>query len=257
MPITLPPEDIHLWCVHTDQIQEVDLLAHYYQILSNEEQTRNQRFKFEKDRKQHLITRALVRYVLSEYISSTSPLDWQFTQNKHGKPEIAPKTQPFPLKFNLSHSHKMIVLAVASNQEIGVDIEFINRSLPTHDLAKNTFSVQEYLQLKTLDKNNFHTRFYDIWTLKEAYIKACGTGLSTPLESFSFSFPTKQNIQISFDASRNDQESEWQFWQLEPNPEYIIALGAKSKEVKKKRIIIREVVPFKSYCKSHQPTLRH
>jgi len=249
MPITLPLQDIHLWIVHTDQINDAELLTQYYQILSNEEQTRNQRFKFEKDRKQHLITRALVRYILSEYISSTAPSDWKFTQTEHGKPEVAPDMLPFPLKFNLSHSHKMIVLAVTNNQEVGIDIELVNHLLPTHDLAKNTFSDQEYQYIKT--QSNFHTRFYEIWTLKEAYIKACGTGLSTPLDSFSFSFPAEQDIQISFDASLADNPCEWQFWQLEPSPEYIIALGAKSKEPNKKRIIMREVVPFKSYCMSH------
>jgi len=247
MALTLSTNDIDLWFVNIEQIQDESLLKQYQNILHNSEYKRNQRFVFEKDRKRHLITRALLRSVLSEYNKDIEPQDWRFTQNDYGKPEVIPQMNTHYLNFNLSHSQQMIVLAVTNGKEVGVDIESLNSNTPTKELAKHTFAPQEYKQLKSLNAQNFHERFFDFWTLKEAYIKACGMGLSIPLDSFSFSFSAGNSIQISFEPTRQDTPEQWQFWQTNPNPEYIVSLGIKSPEVGQKRILIREITPLESY----------
>jgi len=188
MAINLCNHDIHLWFVNIDHVKDTAILARYQSILSSSETKRNQRFIFEKDRKRHLLTRALLRYVLSEYYNNISPKDCRFTKNGYGKPEISPEMLVQYLSFNLSHSGNMIVLAVTNERAIGVDIESLKQKTPTADLAKHYFATEEYQQLKGLPNNEFHSRFFDFWTLKEAYIKACGLGLSIPLDSFSFSF---------------------------------------------------------------------
>jgi 4'-phosphopantetheinyl transferase len=248
--LTLSNNDIHLWFVNINDIHDPAILKHYQAILSSTERERNQRFIFEKDKKRHLITRALVRSVLSEYYESIGPKDWCFTENNYGKPEISSEMLIQPLTFNLSHSDNMIVLALTREQEIGVDIESLEQSVPTHELAKHTFAPAEYQQLKALSDRDFHSRFFDFWTLKEAYIKACGLGLSIQLDSFAFSLD-KAHIDISFEQSRLDQPEQWQFWQIIPNQAYKVALARKSgkEKVSTKQILMRNVIPFGSYSK--------
>jgi len=255
MTIELRDNDIHLWFVDINRVKDPTILEHYQSILNPSEWERNQRFIFEKDRKRHLITRALVRSVLSEYYNDITPKDWNFTQNAYGKPQISPKMLTSPLSFNLSHSGNMIVLALTREHEIGVDIESLKQNTPSDDLAKHNFAPEEYQQLKGLPSSEFHSLFFDFWTLKEAYIKACGIGLSIPLDSFSFSFAQQlknshpKKIEISFAASRQDNPSHWQFWQITPNPDYKVALAIKSYEEKTQveQIMMREVIPLTSY----------
>ena len=245
MPITLPEHTIHLWFVHTNRINDAALLKQYQALMSIEEQERNQRFIFEKDQKRHLITRALIRSVLSEYDPSIAPQDWCFTENGYGKPQVLPALLKRPLSFNLSHSGNMIALAISREPELGIDIESLNPNTPNDDLAKHAFAPTEYQQLKDLTSDDFYSRFYDFWTLKEAYIKACGLGLSIPLDSFSFSFE-QANIKINFDESRKDHPEHWQFWQITPNPDYKVALAIKSgkEKISSEQIVIREVIPL-------------
>jgi 4'-phosphopantetheinyl transferase len=255
MRIQLPANEIHLWFVDTSQITGQALLSQYRHLLSPQEVIRNQRFKFEKDRKQHLITRALVRSVLSSYINTVSPADWQFNTNEYGKPEVAPETLPYPLKFNVSHSQEMIVLSAHSCQEVGVDIEFLNRKSATKELASHVFSKHENQQLKHLQGDIFNKHFYDFWTLKEAYIKACGMGLSIPLDSFSFSLLGNEEIAVHFEGDREDKPEKWQFWQIRPNDDYIVSLGMKSDAPKPVKLRMRKAIPLKETSDVAYPIL--
>jgi len=257
MAIDLYNHDIHLWFVNIEHVKNAEILERYQSILSSSERERNQRFIFEKDRKRHLITRALVRSVLSEYYDNIAPKDWRFIENDYGKPEISLDMLIAPLSFNLSHSSNMIVLAITNERAIGVDIESLKQATPKNDLAKYHFATEEYQQLKGLQNSEYHSRFFDFWTLKEAYIKACGLGLSIPLDSFSFSFskPLKNShqkkIEIKFSTSRQDDPAHWQFWQIAPNPDYKVALAKKYNEEKTRttQIVMREVIPLGSYSK--------
>ncbi|MFT5717100.1 MAG: 4'-phosphopantetheinyl transferase [Oleiphilaceae bacterium] len=256
MAINLCNHDIHLWFVDINHVKGTTILKQYESMLSASERERNQRFIFEKDRKRHMITRALLRSVLSEYYDGIAPQNWCFTENDYGKPQISPEMLITPLSFNLSHSGRMIVLAVTNKHAIGVDIETLKQKTPSTDLAKHYFAPEEYQQLKGLTNNEFHSHFFDFWTLKEAYIKACGLGLSIPLDSFSFSFVTplktsqqKSAIKIDFSTSRRDDPAHWQFWQILPMQDYKVALAINStvKIKQAEQIVMREIIPLQSY----------
>jgi 4'-phosphopantetheinyl transferase len=245
MTIDLKPKEIHLWIVSTEQIQDKTLLNRYHQILSTDEVKRNKRFFFEKDRKQNLITRVLIREVLSKYIDNIAPRDWRFVENDYGKPEVVPQMLPFPLKFNVSHTANMIVLAIAKDQDIGVDVETFSRDIATDDLAHYAFSPKEYEQLTGLKSQEFQERFFDFWTLKEAYIKACGMGLSIPLNSFSFTISDNKNISIQFNSQRNDDPAQWRFWQIKPQQKFSITLATKCSDPEDTfQLIMRNTIPL-------------
>lgn len=186
----------------------------------------------EEHRNKHLAARALVRNTLSLYSSDVSPDQWRFSTNEHGKPHIsAPVARP--LQFNLSHTSGMIVLAIARNGEVGVDVERQLRgedSLELAHMANRFFSPREARELCALPLQQQADRFYDLWTLKEAYVKACGRGLSMPLDRFGFRFPCGRGVEIEFHFSSRttDDPRNWKFWLLKASKEHKVGLAVRA-----------------------------
>jgi len=189
--------------------------------------TRFRRLQFERHRKQLLLGRVLIRVVLSHYDRSIAPANWNFTQNQYGKPAISNEQNAASIYFNLSHSAEKLVLAVARFPDIGIDIEYSAKPRRVSAIAQRYFSAKELAEILALPERRQLSRFYDLWTLKEAYIKACGMGLAIPLQHFSYSFLDGDRLGIAFDAQRNDHEGAWQLWQIDAGEDYKLALAAK------------------------------
>ena len=222
--------EIHLWQLAQADFELSSLQGECLAWLTEAELERYRRFQFDRHRKQLLLGRALIRIALSNYDSSVSPESWSFTHNEYGKPSISPEQNSLSLHFNLSHSAERVVLAVSHIKDIGVDIECARKSRRIAAIAGRYFSEQEASQLLALPEDQQQSRFYDLWTLKEAYIKACGMGLAIPLQYFSYGFVGSDGLAIEFDAQRNDVEEAWRFWQLSAGPDFKLALAAKSDE---------------------------
>ncbi|MBE9563251.1 MAG: 4'-phosphopantetheinyl transferase superfamily protein [Proteobacteria bacterium] len=216
--LNIAPDEIHLWFTFPDLIQEPELLLTYNQLLTNKEQ--KQQFHFKKHQHQYLVTRALIRSVLSHYID-IQPSAWRFSKNQYGRPEVI--TDVLPIRFNLSHTEGLIVCGVVLKQDIGVDIENINRDNDTQNIAKRFFSAQEVTDLYSKPNQSF----FDYWTLKESYIKACGMGLSLPLNKFNIHI--EDHIRISFNSDLHDDPEQWLFWLLEPTPAHKMAIAVHNK----------------------------
>ena len=220
--------EIHLWFVEDENIRDPELIRNYHCLLSLEEADRQRRFYFEKNRHQYLITRALVRAALSYYTDSNiKPSEWVFVKNRYGKPSIANHGYESSLSFNLSHSDNMVVLAVTNGQEVGVDVESLSGGREAMEVIDGFFSAREVAQLRACPEGAQIERFFDLWTLKEAYIKARGMGLSIPLDHFSFEFTPAGGITISFTSELDDQPKDWQFWQIQPSSAHKAAVAIK------------------------------
>ncbi len=206
----LGADTLHIWIARDDEIVDPVLLDQYRDWLTEQESARMARFMFHKNRHQYLITRALLRATLSLYAPSLPPARWTFASNEWGKPSII--APPTPLAFNLSHTDGMVVLAVAAGGELGIDVEQIDRTVG-FDIADRFFSPLEVADLFALPDSARQQGFFDLWTLKEAYIKACGMGLSIPLDSFSFRFPRPGHIDFARDARRAEDTENWHFRQ--------------------------------------------
>jgi len=233
--LTLATNEIHLWSVDPQSIQQPELLRAYSQMLSTEETTKQQRFRFEKDRHSALITRAFVRDLLSHY-ADVSPVDWMFIKGAKDKPEIV--EPPIPLRFNISHTDNLIICAVMLNDDIGCDVENTKRKSDVLSIAKYSFSDVEINDLVMQPAAQQASRFFDYWTLKESYIKAWGLGLSIPLKDFSFTLPDQHqnenisyidDITLSFAAHRVDDANIWRSWLFYPNAIHRVALSVRAK----------------------------
>ncbi len=239
--LRLQPNEIHLWVTNPYDISLLKdnekLLESYQKLLTEQEIKKQQRYKFENDRYDALITRAFVRDLLSKY-AEIAPNDWRFKKGKKDKPEII--NAPLPLRFNISHTDGLIICAVTLNDDIGCDVENVTRSNDVLAIADRYFSTREVSALFLLPKEQQRDRFFDYWTLKESYIKAWGLGLAIPLKDFSFTINKAKadenpmnlnsNIQLSFAPHRIDTPELWRSWLLYPSKTHRIALSIRTTE---------------------------
>lgn len=238
--------DLHLWYALDEEIVDPAVLEQCFAVLSDDEKQRQSRFHFARHRHQYLVTRALIRHLISHHTDHAfPPTHWQFGENDYGRPHVTNLPPDCSLQFNISHTEKMVVVALCNDSEIGVDVECLDKDRNFMALANSSFSPEERSGLHGLDEDGLKDRFYDLWTLKEAYIKAKGMGLSMPLDQFSFSFEGKDNVRFHAQPSLADDASRWQFWQFQSDDSsHRIALAVKNPHVSTRSIQIRQIVPF-------------
>ncbi len=226
MPRLPPPVgEVHLWISEPEAVSNPRLLAAYEGLLDAQERERHQKFRFEKHRREFLVSRALVRLTLSRY-APVAPGDWHFVKNEFGRPDVHPGAHSW-LRFNLSHTNGMVLCAVTVDANIGVDVEdWARRSTPV-ELSDRFFAPEEAAALRALPPPNQAKRFFEYWTLKEAYIKARGVGLSVPLKWFSFHLRSGSPPRITFDPRLADEPDAWQFFQLQPSARYQAGLAVR------------------------------
>ena len=237
----LPLNAVHVDLVHTDNAEASAHQDAYRARMSTEEHERMARLVFERDRRRFLLTRALVRTMLSRY-ANVAPAAWSFIANAHGRPEILDRPRGVPdLRFNISHTDGLIACAVTIGREVGVDVEHIGRRL-THDVAARFFAPREVSALKALPADQQELVFFDYWTLKEAYIKARGFGLALPLGDFAFALSPPSPPRISFEPALDDDPATWQFFQDWPTPLHRLGLAVR-REGRDLPVRVRSVVP--------------
>lgn len=234
---------IHLWLAFSDDIGDERLHGAYRDLLSPMERQQERRFHFLRDRRRYLITRTLVRTVLSRY-APIAPRDWSFFTNPHGRPEISnAAAKELQLSFNVSHTHGLIALAVAV-RALGVDVENTRNRQASLEIAERFFAPAEVAALATVPRSRQQDRFFEYWTLKEAYIKARGMGLSLPLDKFSFHDLNDTSVCLSIRPELADDPARWSFWQFRLAPDYLVALCVERFSSERGELVVRKTVPM-------------
>jgi 4'-phosphopantetheinyl transferase len=169
--------EIHVWRGRLDTVDAAKLRRQ----LSCDEQERADRFAYEHDRSRFIASHALLRQIVARY-AMTRPADLRFRHTPHGKPEIEGT-----IRFNLSRSVELALVAVSVDREVGVDVEFIRTDLDFEGITGRFFSRRERDELGYGRGPLDVRRFFECWTRKEAVVKALGLGLSLSLDSFSVS----------------------------------------------------------------------
>ena len=242
----LPDNAIHIWVVNQADVDASALERLALNWLQASDRKRFERFYFDHHRKQLLLGKWLTRTCLSEY-DDRDPASWEIQATTYGKPELVDGQSDRPLCFNLSHSGDCMVLAVCRHPQIGIDLEFAGRKRRVEKIADRYFAPSEVDALLALPEGRQLERFYDLWTLKEAYIKARGLGLAIALDSFAFSFKEDQ-ISLAENEITSAERLSWQFWQLLTDSPFKLALAiqlAKSEEISELRYFQRSGLAYK------------
>lgn len=194
---TLQPTRIDIWQypLHTEHLNA-------RAQLSSDELTRANRYHFAKHQRRFTVARSTLRAILARY-SHVPANDLVFSLNPYGKPSLLNTPA---LQFNLSHAGDQALLAIGSDYPLGVDLEFFS-ARPYEGIGSHMFSNAENQALQRTPTALKPLAFFHIWAQKEAFIKACGLGLSYPTQSFDVpALPSTH--QAIFDSLHN------QTWQM-------------------------------------------
>ncbi len=219
-------DEVHVYFGESGSAEDRAWQADGDRLLDDDERERWQRFVFAADRRQFLLAHVMLRKVLSRY-ADVPPQAWRFRKNEFGRPEIAGPVSAAGLSFNLSHTRGLVACAVTLGRPVGIDVEDLQRGSPVMDLAARYFSSFEMAELSGLPAERQSERFFELWTLKEAYLKARGVGLSLGLDRFSMRLAPGQAPTISFAPGLVDDSAAWQFAQFRHGPRHLLAVAAR------------------------------
>ena len=198
-----------------------------YGLLSPDEAARAERFKFEKHRGAFALGRASLRVLLGRYLR-VAPATIQFVYGAKGKPSLADAA--CRLRFNVSNSGELAVMAFTECCELGVDVEHIRPVTDIERIAERFFCAAEAAELMALPDAQRQQGFFNCWTRKEAYIKAVGDGFAVGLDSFRVTLqPGVAAELVELEGSR-DAARAWTMHDFIPAPEYIGALAYQDRQ---------------------------
>ena len=212
--LSLQPGEVHVWRIKLQQ--PGSLLEKFRSTLEADELHRASRFHFEKHRSGFVVARGFLRDVLSRYLKS-KPEVLRFSYGDYGKPALDSR-----LKFNLSHSHEIALLAITEDKQIGVDVEHIRADFATEDIARRFFSHSEVESFNRLPTEEQVAGFFRCWTRKEAFIKATGRGLSQPLDAFDVTLAP--GVAATLLRVDEDDASRWSMSDIDAGEHYAGAL---------------------------------
>lgn len=171
---------IHVWSLVLSTARIDELLP----LLAEDEHVRAREFIFQKDHDRYVAVRGWLRRLCGAYLQE-DPAALRFRYGAAGKPALAANIGDIDLRFNVSHTHDLALLAFSLGREVGVDVEYIDGQVDVVDLARTCFSDEEQHVFHSYTGDPQLALFFQYWTSKEAYIKALGEGLSIPLQEFT------------------------------------------------------------------------
>jgi 4'-phosphopantetheinyl transferase len=214
--------EVHVWRAALDRSPacEQSLLA----LLTPDELNRANRFYHKHDRSHFIVGRGVLREVLGRYLG-VPPGSLRFEYTKYGKPLLVEEFRGEDMRFNLSHSKGVALLAVTAGREIGVDVEWMRPGVAEEEIAERFFSANEVRVLRGLPKGAQEEAFFNCWTRKEAYIKAKGEGLSMPLDRFAVTLAPGSRAELLHTVGDPEEASRWRLLELFPGPGFAGAIA--------------------------------
>lgn len=227
-PLTHPPSQVEVFYARAGNW--LPCRAECQRILSNAELDRESRFRFQQDRDRFLI-RSAVRRILLAHHTGCRPIEVEIQALSAGKPELSwPGCQP-QIHFNASHSAGLILLAVTQGVEVGIDVE-ATRPLPELDgIVERHFCSSELHALASLTGPARLEFFYQLWTAKEAVLKATGDGIGEFLGDVEVSVVEDGSYRLLRVPHGRPGASDWSLIPLRPADGYIGALAVPMKPV--------------------------
>lgn len=203
-------DEAHIWIAFVRDHAASAVATHYMSYLSDDEKAKLAKFRFYRDRISYLVCHALLRSTLSRYVD-IPPDQWLFSNHYHGRPSINPSQCNAQIDFNISRTKYVSVCLITSSVEGGIDVECGDNLSELQLLIKSVLTPQERKNLRGVCMEVLHKRFLKYWTLKEAYLKALGLGLTIPMTQISFALQHNDNTHINILSHDSCKLPGWQF----------------------------------------------
>ncbi len=228
-----PPEklnlfknEIHIWRANLDLPSM--MLKKLARILSEDEKTRANRFRFEQHRDRFIAARGILRQLLGNYLQIKSDLVI-FEYSSRGKPQIVSSLNQDNLQFNVSHSQDWDLYGFNYQRIIGVDLEYIKDNIDYKQLAKRFFRTQELQLINSYPAREQKTIFFQLWTAKEAYLKATGDGLAESLDTIQFTLNNNSKLNLVAIKQAQQQASHWLIDNFIPQDNFIATIAVENR----------------------------
>ena len=196
----LKGNQVHLWQIDLNQMTEQDSVERT--VLTQDELVKINRLHQLKHRQRSFSMRTQLRLLLAAYLNQSAS-NIQFTYDQFGKPQL----KNTPLFFNISHSQNTALVAISHNDQMGVDIEHWRVVEQMQAIVNRHYSVSEKKAWQLLNTVQHESVFFNIWTCKEAFIKATGRGLGMGLSRCGFNL--RDNYQVENCPIEYGDASQW------------------------------------------------
>lgn len=234
--IPLSANFIDVWLCNLQQLS--NNISEFYGMLSNTERKRADKLMIKEKQEQFVITRGCLRQRLG-WLTDSDPASFVFDYLEHGKPVLGKSSsgesvsgndqQYNDITFNVSHSSELALIAISLNQQLGVDIEKVNRDANPRKLVTRFFSQAEQTAMSALPESLLAKAFCASWTRKEAFIKAVGDGVTYGLNNFDVTVdPESHTPDINLHHASDEK---WSAFNLPINDDYMACLVSNSENV--------------------------
>ena len=214
---------VHVWRANLDlPTEQIERLS---QILSSDEIARAQKFRFPRHRRRFIAARAILRQLLGNYLQ-ISPSKVVFDYSDRGKPFLAGSLGASRLQFNVSHSQEYALLGFTLKHLIGVDIEYLRPMPDAEKIAQRFFTTTELSLIQNATAK--HQLFFQLWTAKEAYLKAVGTGLSGMLDNVEVTLDPTQVLRFLTLEQDRTAAANWSLFCCTPATNYLAAIAVET-----------------------------
>jgi 4'-phosphopantetheinyl transferase len=198
-----------------------------WSVLADEERVRALRFVRPRDRRRFAVCRGSLRMILGRLLSRPAER-LRFQSGPGGKPELAPdvdRQRRSSLRFNVTHSHELALIAVSLERELGVDLERIRTISESARIVESYFTAAELTQFTALEPSQRDEAFLRGWTRKEAILKAKGVGLAGLATAFETMFGTTTLSTRFTPATPLPRVGDWLLWEAAACDQYVAALA--------------------------------
>lgn len=223
--LSLGAREVHVWTARLNLPPE--RAAAYEATLSPDERTRAARFFFERDSRRFAAGRGMLRAILGHYLGQM-PAQIRFDYSERGKPSLSSSGKSEQLHFNLAHSDELAVVAVSKISGIGVDVEKLRPIKDFAEIAERFFSGRENKALKSAPEHERELCFFNLWTRKEAWLKATGDGIGELLNQVEVSFNPGEPARLLRLFNSATGAKKWSLQELHPAPGYVGALAVRA-----------------------------
>jgi len=237
--------DLTVWLAPEALVDAPGIAAALTAFLPADERARLADFRAEAPRRLHLLARGVQRTMLSRLCPGVAPREWRFDRSEAGRPSLS-RAHSLDVDFNLAHTRGLVVMAAGRGVKVGIDVERFERRRSL-EIARRYFSAREIAALEALPADEQPRRFVELWTLKEAYLKATGSGLAGGLGSMTFDW---HGGAIRFERASDPDAARWTFRQWPWGADHLLALACLAPQAIS--LDVRELTPADLFAASGQ-----